>query len=188
MVASEQHGNGEQKKTDVTDQKESFRKKLRRRWKYTLMGFLLGGTIASVYAFVGRSHGLPSRTRPVRMALRGVLGIHDVGDGHRRLHPGRKRGTGSRRNLTRNARNAQNARERSAAGGRPRPTFQPSTPQQKLRCFTSWSRTARIPALAQLIACVQAMAIHHTVDLEAAIKAKMEYNRSSPYRDGEEKP
>ena len=53
MVASEQHGNGEQKKTDVTDQKESFRKKLRRRWKYTLMGFLLGGTIASVYAFVG---------------------------------------------------------------------------------------------------------------------------------------
>ena len=53
MVASEQHGNEEQKKTDVTDQKESFRKKLRRRWKYTLMGFLLGGTIASVYAFVG---------------------------------------------------------------------------------------------------------------------------------------
>ena len=53
MVASEQRGNEEQKKTDVTDRKESFRKKLRRRWKYTLMGFLLGGTIASVYAFVG---------------------------------------------------------------------------------------------------------------------------------------
>ena len=37
----------------MMDQKDSFGKKLRRRWKYTLMGFLLGGTIASVYAFVG---------------------------------------------------------------------------------------------------------------------------------------
>ena len=53
MVASEQHGNEEQEKTDTTDQKDCFKKKLRRRWKYTLMGFLLGGTIASAFAFVG---------------------------------------------------------------------------------------------------------------------------------------
>ena len=53
MVESEQHGNEEQRRADMIDQKESFGKKLMRRWKYTLMGFLLGGTIASVYAFVG---------------------------------------------------------------------------------------------------------------------------------------
>ena len=37
----------------MMDQKDNFRKKLKKRWKYTLMGFLLGGTIASIYAFVG---------------------------------------------------------------------------------------------------------------------------------------
>ena len=37
----------------MIDQKDNFRKKLKKRWKYTLAGFLLGGTIASVYAFVG---------------------------------------------------------------------------------------------------------------------------------------
>ena len=37
----------------MIDQKGNLGKKLRRRWKYTLSGFLLGGTIASVYAFVG---------------------------------------------------------------------------------------------------------------------------------------
>ena len=38
--------------------------------------------------------------------------------------------------------------------------------------------------LASLIACMQTVTAHYGIDLDAAIAAKMEYNRTRPYRHG----
>ncbi len=38
--------------------------------------------------------------------------------------------------------------------------------------------------MGMLIKCIQAMAAHYGIDLDAAIEAKLEYNRTRPYRHG----
>ena len=48
---------------------------------------------------------------------------------------------------------------------------------------TSW-RTSGLSVLARVVRAVQQMAAHYGIDLDAAIEAKMEYNRTRPYRHG----
>ena len=48
---------------------------------------------------------------------------------------------------------------------------------------TSW-RTSGLSVLARVVRAVQQMAAHYGIDLDAAIEAKMEYNRGRAYRHG----
>ena len=57
------------------------------------------------------------------------------------------------------------------------------------RSYGSETRGIDLPGtwlidMGMLIKCIQAMAAHYGIDLDAAIEAKMEYNRSRPYRHG----
>ena len=49
---------------------------------------------------------------------------------------------------------------------------------------TSW-RISGLSVLARVVRAVQQMVAHYAIDLDAAIEAKMEYNRTRPYRHGE---
>ncbi len=54
------------------------------------------------------------------------------------------------------------------------------------QAFTSWNAAEHVWAgeLAALLYVVQRMAAHYGIDLDAAIEAKMEYNRTRPHRHG----
>ena len=51
-------------------------------------------------------------------------------------------------------------------------------------CPADEDRWVSINAVARVVALVQRMVTHYDIDLDAAIEAKMEYNRTRPYRHG----
>ena len=53
----------------------------------------------------------------------------------------------------------------------------------RIVALASW-RASGLRVLARVVRAVQQMAAHYGIDLDAAIEAKMEYNRSRPYRHG----
>ena len=53
----------------------------------------------------------------------------------------------------------------------------------RLVALVSW-RASGLRKLAQVVRAVQQMAAHYGIDLDAAIEAKMEYNRGRSYRHG----